>query len=147
MPELPEVETVRRTLNKLVTGKTITDVIVKLPRLIKAPDDTVLFIELMKGQTIRDVGRRGKFLLFYLDDFVMVSHLRMEGRYGLYQEKDDVEKHTHVIFNLLTPQSFAIKMFGLSEQCICLLKVRRWRDHRCISLVLSRWIRRLRRSC
>ncbi|ERI08621.1 DNA-formamidopyrimidine glycosylase [Aneurinibacillus aneurinilyticus] len=98
MPELPEVETVRRTLNKLVTGKTITDVIVKLPRLIKAPDDTVLFIELMKGQTIRDVGRRGKFLLFYLDDFVMVSHLRMEGRYGLYQEKDDVEKHTHVIF-------------------------------------------------
>ncbi|CEH31695.1 5-hydroxymethyluracil DNA glycosylase [Aneurinibacillus migulanus] len=98
MPELPEVETVRRTLNKLVTGKTIADVIVSLPRLIKAPDDAMLFIELMKGQTIRDVGRRGKFLLFYLDDFVMVSHLRMEGRYGLYQEGDDVEKHTHVIF-------------------------------------------------
>jgi formamidopyrimidine-DNA glycosylase len=98
MPELPEVETVRRTLHRLVVGKTICDVIVSLPRLIKAPDDVMLFIELLKGQTIHEIGRRGKFLLFYLDDVVLVSHLRMEGRYGLYQTGDEVEKHTHVIF-------------------------------------------------
>lgn len=98
MPELPEVETVRRTLNQLVAGKTIADVIVRLPRLIKAPDDTMQFIELLKGQSIQEIGRRGKFLLFYLDDVVLISHLRMEGRYGLYHIEDEVEKHTHVIF-------------------------------------------------
>jgi formamidopyrimidine-DNA glycosylase len=98
MPELPEVETIRRTLTKLVAGKTIADVIVSLPRLIKEPDDAMLFVELLKGQTIQEIGRRGKFLLFYLDDWVLVSHLRMEGRYGLYQAGDEVEKHTHVIF-------------------------------------------------
>ncbi|QYY43457.1 DNA-(apurinic or apyrimidinic site) lyase [Aneurinibacillus thermoaerophilus] len=98
MPELPEVETIRRTLSKLVIGKTVADVIVGLPRLIKAPDDVMQFVELLKGQTIREIGRRGKFLLFCLDDYVLVSHLRMEGRYGLYRTGDEVEKHTHVIF-------------------------------------------------
>jgi formamidopyrimidine-DNA glycosylase len=98
MPELPEVETVRRTLTSLVVGKQIEDVIVSLPRLIKEPDDAMQFSHLLKGQTIREMGRRGKFLLFYLDDFVLVSHLRMEGRYGLYSTAEPVEKHTHVIF-------------------------------------------------
>lgn len=98
MPELPEVETVRRTLNQLVAGKTIADVVVSLPRLIKEPDDTMEFITLLRGQTIQEIGRRGKFLLFYLDEFVLVSHLRMEGKYGLYDREDEVEKHTHVIF-------------------------------------------------
>jgi formamidopyrimidine-DNA glycosylase len=98
MPELPEVETVRRTLTSLVVGKQIEDVIVSLPRLVKEPDDVMQFSHSLIGQTIREMGRRGKFLLFYLDDFVLVSHLRMEGRYGLYSIDEPVEKHTHVIF-------------------------------------------------
>ena len=53
----------------------------------------------MAGQTIREIGRRGKFLTFRLDDYVLVSHLRMEGRYGLYAASDPVEPHTHVIFS------------------------------------------------
>ncbi|MFD0698677.1 DNA-formamidopyrimidine glycosylase [Paenibacillus sp. GCM10027628] len=98
MPELPEVETVKRTLNMLVTGKTIEYVQVKLPRIIQKPDDIHLFEVLLQGQTIRTIERRGKFLRFVLDDYVMVSHLRMEGRYGLYQGDDPVERHTHVLF-------------------------------------------------
>ncbi|MEW9698399.1 DNA-formamidopyrimidine glycosylase [Paenibacillus sp. SI8] len=98
MPELPEVETVRRTLNKLVTGKTIAHVVVRLPRIIQKPDDIRMFEVLLQGQTIETIERRGKFLRFVLDDYVMVSHLRMEGRYGLYDGDAPLEVHTHVLF-------------------------------------------------
>ncbi len=99
MPELPEVETVRRTLSELVIGKRITSVEVLLPRIIIKPDDPHEFEAILKQQTIRHIERRGKFLRFILDDYVWVSHLRMEGRYGLYPATDEVERHTHVIFH------------------------------------------------
>ncbi|MEC0248994.1 DNA-formamidopyrimidine glycosylase [Paenibacillus chitinolyticus] len=98
MPELPEVETVRRTLSRLVVGKTIQEVEVRLKRIIQKPEEPELFADLLEGQTIQGVSRRGKFLRFLLDDGVLVSHLRMEGRYGLYEASDEVEPHTHVIF-------------------------------------------------
>ena len=45
MPELPEVETVRRTLNELITGKKIKRVTVTLPRILQKPDDPKVFAE------------------------------------------------------------------------------------------------------
>jgi len=99
MPELPEVETVRRTLNELVAGKTIERVSVHLRRIIQRPDDPEQFAAFLQGQTIRTVERRGKFLRILLDDRVIVSHLRMEGRYGVYDQDEPVEKHTHVVFH------------------------------------------------
>jgi formamidopyrimidine-DNA glycosylase len=99
MPELPEVETVRRTLQSLVVGKTIADVTVTLGRIIRNPDDVNQFIQLLKGQTIHAVDRRAKFLRFVCDDLVLLSHLRMEGRYGVYGAEEPVELHTHVRFH------------------------------------------------
>jgi formamidopyrimidine-DNA glycosylase len=99
MPELPEVETVRKTLNQLVAGKTIDSVEVRLPRIIQKPDDIQMFEALLQGQTIHSVERRGKFLRFILDDYVLVSHLRMEGRYGVYSTGEPLELHTHVLFH------------------------------------------------
>lgn len=99
MPELPEVETVVRTLRTLVLGKTIERVSVTLPRIVSRPDDVEAFKAQLAGQTIREIKRRAKFIQFFLDKDVLVSHLRMEGRYGLYQAEDPVEKHTHVIFH------------------------------------------------
>lgn len=99
MPELPEVETVRRTLNSLVTGKTIQSVSVHLPRIIQRPDEPALFAAMLEGHMIRTVERRGKFLRLMLDGLVLVSHLRMEGRYGVYKAEEPVEKHTHVVFH------------------------------------------------
>lgn len=99
MPELPEVETVRRTLNALITGKQIDNVTVRLPRIIQRPDDIEAFAHMLSGHTIVNVERRGKFLRFVMDGLIMVSHLRMEGRYGLYQGEDPLDKHTHVIFH------------------------------------------------
>lgn len=98
MPELPEVETVRRTLVKLVKGKKIDRVEVLWPKIIKEPADVSQFQFLLKGQSIVDIGRRGKFLKFILDDYTLVSHLRMEGRYGLYKQEEPYDKHTHVLF-------------------------------------------------
>lgn len=99
MPELPEVETVRRTLNTLIPGKKIDRVTVKLPRILQKPDDPGLFAARLEGRTFQSVERRGKFLRFILDGLVLVSHLRMEGRYGVYAKEDPTETHTHVIFH------------------------------------------------
>jgi len=99
MPELPEVETIRRTLDNLIIGKTIEHVTVSWPKMIKKPEEPEQFIDALAGQTFTHTSRRGKFLILYTKDFALVSHLRMEGRYGLFQESDPIEKHTHVIFH------------------------------------------------
>ncbi len=66
MPELPEVETVRRTLQQLVVGKTVERVTVRLPRIVQHPDDIEIFAALLVGETIRSVERRGKFFTLHL---------------------------------------------------------------------------------
>ncbi|PWI62692.1 DNA-formamidopyrimidine glycosylase [Bacillus subtilis] len=100
MPELPEVETVRRTLTGLVKGKTIKSVEIRWPNIIKRPAEPEEFARKLAGETIQSIGRRGKFLLFHLDHYVMVSHLRMEGKYGLHQAEEPDDKHVHVIFTM-----------------------------------------------
>jgi len=98
MPELPEVETVKRTLEVLVKGKQIEDVIVTYGKLVKEPDDVKLFQEMIKGEVIEGIRRRGKFLLIDLTHYTLVSHLRMEGKYRLHNVSEPVDKHTHVRF-------------------------------------------------
>lgn len=103
MPELPEVESVRRGLDKLVVGEKIKEVEVHWPRIIESPD-VATFKEQLNKQIIESVERRGKFLLFYLTDYVLISHLRMEGKYQLVKphtndEKEPQTKHTHVVFH------------------------------------------------
>lgn len=97
MPELPEVETVRRTLLPLVVGKTIERVKVHWEKIIQHPD-VETFCDRLQGQTIRDIQRRGKFLMFQLDNVVLVSHLRMEGRYICENEHAPFDRHTHIFF-------------------------------------------------
>lgn len=98
MPELPEVETVRRTLEQLVLHKEIERVSVTWPKIIKKPSEVEQFKDALVGQVIEGIGRRGKFLIIYTTDFALVSHLRMEGRYGLYSPDEEIDKHTHVVF-------------------------------------------------
>ncbi|RYG74884.1 DNA-formamidopyrimidine glycosylase [Lentibacillus lipolyticus] len=97
MPELPEVETIKETLKRFVINKTIANVSVYWPNIVKRPDDAERFKHQLAGQTIRDISRKGKFLLFQLDDTVLVSHLRMEGKYSVHPAFEPVKKHTHVI--------------------------------------------------
>ncbi|MDG5786969.1 DNA-formamidopyrimidine glycosylase [Evansella sp. AB-P1] len=100
MPELPEVETVKRTLKSVILNERIKNVIVTWPKMIKRPDDVEQFKLQLIGQTFHNINRRGKFLLFQLDNFTLVSHLRMEGRYGLFLSEEAPDKHTHVRFLL-----------------------------------------------
>jgi formamidopyrimidine-DNA glycosylase len=100
MPELPEVENVRRSLIKLVKGKTIGDIQVKWPKIIQFPHEADQFRDALCGQTFRGLDRKGKFLVFLLDDYALVSHLRMEGHYSLHERRDPPDKHTHVVFRL-----------------------------------------------
>ncbi|RIU93755.1 DNA-formamidopyrimidine glycosylase [Oceanobacillus picturae] len=115
MPELPEVETIKNTLKQLVLNKTIEQVEVFWPNIIKEPDDVQQFSTLLNGQTISDITRRGKFLLFQLDDYVMVSHLRMEGKYSVEPPGEAVKKHTHVIFRFTNGEELRyndVRKFG-----------------------------------
>jgi len=79
MPELPEVETIRRQLEPWLTGKTITRIEVPDP-LVTEPASPASFIKRLRGRIIETVGRHGKYLLFNLDSGdILVIHLRMTG--------------------------------------------------------------------
>lgn len=97
MPELPEVETVRRGLEKLILGKKISNIDIRYPKMIKT--DLQEFQKEMPGQVIQTMGRRGKYLLFYLSDKVLISHLRMEGKYFYYPDQVPERKHAHVLIH------------------------------------------------
>ena len=97
MPELPEVETVRRGLEKLILGKKISNIDIRYPKMIKT--DLHEFQKAMPGQVIQSMGRRGKYLLFYLSDKILISHLRMEGKYFYYPDQVPERKHAHVLIH------------------------------------------------
>ena len=96
MPELPEVETVRRGLETLILGKKISSIEIRYPKMIKTDLDE--FQKEVPGQIVELMGRRGKYLLFYLTDKVLISHLRMEGKYFYYPDQVPERKHAHVFF-------------------------------------------------
>ena len=96
--ELPEVETVRRGLERLVVGRTILSVEVKVPKMIKTSYDS--FLNDLPGQTIQAMRRRGKYLIFDFGQLIMISHLRMEGKYLLFTDQVPANKHFHLFFTL-----------------------------------------------
>ena len=100
MPELPEVEAVRQGLNRLVTGRKIEHIQVLWPRIVDArtPEEVSGFEASLAGSTIQKVSRRGKYLLFYLDDGILVSHLRMEGKFHFFPQVNlaDLPAHVHL---------------------------------------------------
>ena len=99
MPELPEVETVKNGLKKKIINKKITNCKVLYDNIIEIPDK-ISFINKIKNETINDIKRRGKFLLFELDNYYLISHLRMEGKYFIKEINSSLNKHDHVIFEL-----------------------------------------------
>jgi len=100
MPELPEVELVARSLDRLLRGQRITSA--KLLRAGLAPESTPrAFARLLRGASVEGVGRRGKHVLFALDNGrVLLAHLRMTGRFLLLADDRPLPKHTHALFRL-----------------------------------------------
>ena len=78
MPELPEVETIARTLRPALIGKTILSADVRWPRTLAAPSPAV-FKKRIIGQQISGISRRAKYLDLQLSTFDLIIHLRMSG--------------------------------------------------------------------
>lgn len=100
MPELPEVETVRRGLAAQVVGRRITKVEVGRERTVRRTSARSV-IDGLTGATITAVNRRGKYLLCPLDtgDELMM-HLRMSGRLLVAEAGAERPPHTHVVMHL-----------------------------------------------
>jgi len=100
MPELPEVETIKRTLEARIKGLSVVSAEIFLPRLIRTPglDE---FKTLLAGRKFQELERRGKYLLLHLSQsLVIVIHLRMTGRLVYLPASHEVAPHTHLIINL-----------------------------------------------
>lgn len=94
MPELPEVETIKRQLNLLTAGKKIKEAEVLLPKIIKAP--LAEFKKTVEGATIKELDRRAKVLIIKLSNgWSMLVHLKLSGQLIFDGQKF---KHTRVVF-------------------------------------------------
>jgi len=103
MPELPEVETVRRSLNGHVTGGVI--VAVELLREDIVSPASLALARRLTGQTIQSLERRGKRLIFTLasrQQFII--HLGMTGRLTLHCDDEECRKHTHLKLTIRSAQ-------------------------------------------
>lgn len=96
MPEIAEVETVRRTLKEKILKKKIKKVSVLYERIIES--DLEEFKKNLVGLEFNDIFRKGKWLLFDIGDYYLCSHLRMEGKYFIKNENEEIIKHEHIIF-------------------------------------------------
>ena len=100
MPELPEVETIKRVIEPQIQGLMIENVTVKRPEVTSYPTADE-FCKLLTGQTVSHMTRRGKFLVIQLNsNDRIILHLRMTGCLLLTPADYPEEKHTHVIFRL-----------------------------------------------
>ncbi|MGQ9467363.1 MAG: bifunctional DNA-formamidopyrimidine glycosylase/DNA-(apurinic or apyrimidinic site) lyase [Anaerolineae bacterium] len=100
MPELPEVETLARELRGVLIGRTVVGVEVRWVRTVAVPDPET-FARRLTGHRIREIRRRGKWLLLGLDegDWLLV-HLRMSGRLTVEESSAPDDVHARVVFYL-----------------------------------------------
>ncbi|QBQ08043.1 formamidopyrimidine-DNA glycosylase [Spiroplasma gladiatoris] len=96
MPELPEVETVVKSLKKRVLNLIINKVEIFYPKIIKTNISVLDFQKQIENRKISDIQRIAKYIIFVLEDKVLISHLRMEGKWFLY-DKNEVYDKKHVL--------------------------------------------------
>ncbi|MDQ2754569.1 MAG: bifunctional DNA-formamidopyrimidine glycosylase/DNA-(apurinic or apyrimidinic site) lyase [Actinomycetota bacterium] len=100
MPELPEVETIRRDIDREFVGKKIKLVEVTGARSIRRHATAEEFTARVQGHKLSGTTRRGKYLLLRLDGGdVVVAHLGMSGQLLRAEPKDPIGRHTHVVFS------------------------------------------------
>ncbi|MGE4132717.1 MAG: bifunctional DNA-formamidopyrimidine glycosylase/DNA-(apurinic or apyrimidinic site) lyase [Bdellovibrionales bacterium] len=117
MPELPEVENVRLGLAQMgLVGQTIEKMVwggQKLRRPIKMSD-----LGKIAGQTVVQLERRAKFLIWQTADFGILSHLGMTGSWRAFRRSDELLKHDHIQIYFLSGLQLTYhdpRRFGLFE--------------------------------
>jgi formamidopyrimidine-DNA glycosylase len=100
VPELPEVEVVRRGLERHVVGRTITRAEVLHPRALRrhvaGPDD---FVGAVAGRTVTGALRRGKYLWLPLGEDALLAHLGMSGQLLVCDPAQELSPHTRARFS------------------------------------------------
>jgi formamidopyrimidine-DNA glycosylase len=91
MPELPEVENIRRHLLEMVGGRTITGAEVLLPKLVGG--DPPAFVREVTGRTITGARRRGKYLILELSSGYLFCHLKLSGRF-IHRARPDLDRRS-----------------------------------------------------
>jgi formamidopyrimidine-DNA glycosylase len=103
VPELPEVETIRRDIDKEFVNKRIKKVDVTGARSIRRHQTAADFVSRIEGRKLVSTRRRGKYLLLWLDsDDVLVVHLGMSGQMLRMNAKEPIGKHTHVVLTFVS---------------------------------------------
>ena len=106
MPELPEVEITRRGLAAHLTGLTVAGVVTR-NAMLRWPIPKNL-PKLLRGQIIRALRRRGKYLLVEFDHGTLILHLGMSGSLRILPESTPPEKHDH--FNLVLNNGMLMRL-------------------------------------
>ena len=117
MPEMAEVETVRNVLKKRILNKKIIDVKIIYSKMI---DKSSLNLNNLINQSFININRKGKYLIFETQDYYLVSHLRMEGKYFIKSRDEEIVKHEHIIIYFdddTTLRYHDVRKFGV----MCLL--------------------------
>lgn len=100
MPELPEVEVVRRGLTPQIAGRKILQTTWS-GKPLRLPVPLFACQQAIEGHKIREIDRRGKYLLIRMDNSaVLAIHLGMSGRLGLFPETAPVTRHDHLCWRL-----------------------------------------------
>lgn len=95
MPELPEVETIKNVLAHNLMGKTVKEICLFYKPLLEV--DSLFDVSILKDQTFTMFERRGKYLIFgFSNGLYWIVHLRMEGKFHLYETPTLKNKHTHL---------------------------------------------------
>jgi len=95
MPELPEVETTKNGLERLLTNKKITKVEILNSNLRWIVDQSIK--SKIKNQTIKSFSRRGKYILFNLEEGYLMIHLGMSGKINVVDINEPLKKHDHFL--------------------------------------------------
>jgi formamidopyrimidine-DNA glycosylase len=102
LPELPEVETLRRGLERHLTGRTILGARIAVPKMLKgAITDPAVFAAAVQGCRIENIGRRGKHLIFRLDcGYYLLLHLKMRGQLIMAAQGAPEEKYLAAVLEV-----------------------------------------------
>ena len=129
MPELPEVETVVRTLEHQLDRVMIVGCEVFWNNIIGYPD-AAAFCRDIVGKTIQGYHRHGKYMRFDLGDMEWICHMRMEGKFYVQQPQEPYDKHVHVILQLSDGRQLRYH----DTRCICMRSVRMFHPIRALKI-------------
>jgi len=116
MPELPEVETIKRELDKILCGKIISGVEILWPKTV-SPTTVINFTKIITGKKIINLERRAKMLLIHLDNKIsLIIHLKMTGQLIFVPKSGEIISGGHPTNDIQTPGRHTRLIFHFKDK-------------------------------